>query len=255
VDGAELGRWAAFGAPANVDWCEPNFVYSPWVAEAWNTLSSVPIAALGLVALLAARRGAWRAEPRFAVGALAVTVVGLGSVAFHGTLLRLAQAADELPMIYTGLAFLHVLRWRAAGRPPDPDERRRMRRWALGLVGYAVAFTVAYLFLAAWFLPFILTYAGIVAWIVLRSGQLSLIGAPEPGRRRWLLLSAGSYVGGVLLLWIPEHVLLPCDHPLQAAQLHAWFHLTSAVGSAAWLGWALHDRRLALAALSAASRG
>ena len=46
------GFWARFGGPASVDWCEPNYVHSPFVAEWFNALSSLPIAALGLLAVL-----------------------------------------------------------------------------------------------------------------------------------------------------------------------------------------------------------
>ena len=37
-----------FTAPANIDWCEANFVHSPLIAEFYNTLSSIPLAAIPL---------------------------------------------------------------------------------------------------------------------------------------------------------------------------------------------------------------
>jgi hypothetical protein len=64
----------------------------------------------------------------------------------------------------------------------------------------------------------------------------------RPVMRAFFGASVGSYVGGGLLLWLPEHVWLACDHPPQRLQLHALFHLTSAVGSYAWLRMMMHHR-------------
>lgn len=239
--------WPSFGAAASVDWCEPNYVWSGYVAELWNTLSSGPIAAAGFCGLLAMLLAKPPKEVRFAVAFAAIGVIGLGSMGFHGTLLKSAQAADELPMVYAGLVFAYVLRWRQAPIAPDAGLRAQMRRWRLGLAAYAAAFTVGYFSLAAYFILFITSYALIVAAVVGRSAYITFRLESDRTLRRLFWWSSGAYVAGVGGLWIPEHVLLPCDHPLQALQLHALFHLTSAIGSGVWVLWALHDRQRALA--------
>lgn len=226
------GYWVGFGAPSNVDWCEPNYVHSAFVAEWWNTWSSFAIVALAIVVGVRARRLPWRDKPRFALAALAVAVVGVGSALFHGTLLRTAQAADELPMVYTGLTFVYALASRRF-------EGRASIAWALA--GYGVAFTVAYVALAEWFQFFAASYTLLVAYIVIRTGVVSLKDERDAGRKKWFLIAVLAYVGGSVLFWVPEHFVLPCDHPVQALQLHALFHLTSAVGSCAWVQWALYD--------------
>ena len=38
----------AYNRPANVDWCEANYVSLDWVAEAWNTFSSIPMSFIAL---------------------------------------------------------------------------------------------------------------------------------------------------------------------------------------------------------------
>ena len=98
-----VGVW---GLPtASIDWCEPNYAITPWIAEFWNTVSSLAMVTAGLIGL-ASRRFAW--EIRVAFGLL--VLVGLGSMAFHGTLRFELQMLDELPMLYlvTWLVWLLV---------------------------------------------------------------------------------------------------------------------------------------------------
>jgi dihydroceramidase len=94
-----------WGRPtSSVDWCEINYEYTPYIAEYFNTLSSFAMAILGLAGIYL---HSW-AERRFKVAFLAIFIVGLGSVAFHGTLLKISQAFDEVPMLYTAFSFLYI---------------------------------------------------------------------------------------------------------------------------------------------------
>ena len=47
-------------------------------------------------------------ELKFWASYIGVFVIGLGSVAFHGTLLRWGQVLDEVPMLWASLCFLYV---------------------------------------------------------------------------------------------------------------------------------------------------
>ncbi|MCB9730713.1 MAG: hypothetical protein H6746_19740, partial [Deltaproteobacteria bacterium] len=114
-------------------------------------------------------------------------------------------------------------------------------RWRLGLLAYAMAFTAAYFTLESYFAFFIATYASIVAYIVLRSWNLAYRQHQDALIRRLYWGSSGAYLGGLFLMWIPERSL-PCDAAFQAIQPHAWFHLTSLVGTYTWILFALHDR-------------
>ncbi|KAF9015702.1 ceramidase [Cyathus striatus] len=85
---------------ATLDWCEANYQFSPYVAEMANSFSNLFTIGISLYGLLEAMRECL--PLRYVLGYIGVALVGLGSFAFHATLLFQAQLADELPMIYVG---------------------------------------------------------------------------------------------------------------------------------------------------------
>lgn len=198
------GFWDGLGAPALVDWCEANYAASPYVAEWWNTLSSLGMVLIGVEGLWRMRR----LEARFWLGQLSLALIGLGSMAFHGTLLRIAQAADELPMVWAGLACVWALIQR--DRPPGSG-----RPLALGLAGFGLMFCVAYAVVPWAFTLFLAVYAGMVVWVGVRSIQLTWFRPSSQQRRRVAAWWIAGYHGGFFMFWMPEHVLLGCDHPAQ----------------------------------------
>ncbi|KAJ4485777.1 alkaline phytoceramidase [Lentinula aciculospora] len=83
---------------ASLDWCEANYQFSYYIAELANTFSN-------LFTLYLAIRGVKKLHQeslpgRFVVGCIGFALIGIGSFAFHASLLYEAQLADELPMIY-----------------------------------------------------------------------------------------------------------------------------------------------------------
>lgn len=230
------GFWTPLGAPALVDWCEPNYFVSPWVAEFWNTASSLAMVGFGLLGLWRVRHAALR----FRLGMLGTCAVGFGSAAFHGTLLRLAQAADELPMVWLGLACVWTLADRA--RPPGAG-----RPLAIGFGVFGTLFCVAYALVPWAFTLFVGVYAVLVAWLAIRTVQLSFF---RPSSRRIRVAAAVvilAYIGSFFLTWVPEHVVLACSDPLQGLQLHSLWHLGAGLGTIAWWEWAMLDRARAYA--------
>lgn len=101
---APSGFW---GPPtSSIDWCEANYAVSYYVAEWFNTLSSLPLVVVGLLGV----HWHWRVlERRFLLVFASVALVGIGSTAFHGTLLFRLQMLDELPMLYTATLMVYLL--------------------------------------------------------------------------------------------------------------------------------------------------
>jgi dihydroceramidase len=77
---------------------------SHFVAEFANTTSSLAMVFAGLCGIYL---HPW-AEKRFHLAFLATVSLGLGSVAFHGTLYKFAQALDEVPMLYCVFTFTFI---------------------------------------------------------------------------------------------------------------------------------------------------
>lgn len=229
------GYWSGLGTPSVVDWCEPNYVVTPYVAEFWNTLSSLVMVAFGLVGLVWWWRHRARVARRFAWGFAGLALVGVGSAAFHGTLLRGPQALDELPMVYVGLLGAWMLRNRA--RP-----RHEGVALAVAMAVYAVLFTATYAFATTYFLIFLVSYSVLVAYMALGSAMITWVRKAPQLQSVLLIMAAVTFFGATFLFWIPEHVLLGCDHPLQALHLHSWWHLGAGSGTYAWFLWAIVDR-------------
>jgi hypothetical protein len=103
----KTGFWGTIGStPSTIDWCEPNYTQTYYLAEYQNAISSLTITCGGLFGLYWSYRYGHRTS-LMALSAL-IAVVGLGSFLFHGTLLFLPQLLDELPMAWAMTAFYCV---------------------------------------------------------------------------------------------------------------------------------------------------
>lgn len=92
----KIGYW---GIPTStIDWCEENYVVSPYMAEALNTVTNAGFIAVAIYAIYQCIRN--KQEKRFIFTACGFLLVGIGSWLFHMTLKYEYQLLDELPMLY-----------------------------------------------------------------------------------------------------------------------------------------------------------
>lgn len=215
-----------WGLPtSNVDWCEANYVHSRYVAELFNTLSSVPMVLVAAWGLWLCRH--YGLEMRFYLCWAGIGVVGVGSLLFHGTLQHVGQATDEVGMVCASLAFLYVV----LEASHYPEARRPWLPWAEALG--AIAFAAAYLSSPFFFPFFVAAYAAMVLLIIHQTYRLYLLYRDEDGAAaRWqrtlFWTAALGYPGGFLLFWVPENALCPLYPWLfQVLNLHALFHLVT----------------------------
>jgi len=219
-----------WGPPtSNMDWCEENYSVVSFIAEFFNTISSLPVSTFALHGLYHVMRNGHGAL--YALLFFCIAVVGGGSIAFHGTLTWQGQAADEIPMIWASVVALYsslTLR------------RSRLLDVPLVIVLFLLVIFATWVYFAYGFLFFITTYICCVAGTVCMSivhcrDDTSGISVTTT---RMAYRAIGTYVGGFVLLWIPEVVacgnrLLTNHDPgfVGRLYLHAWFHVTSAFGA------------------------
>ncbi|KAJ1738772.1 hypothetical protein H4R22_003084 [Coemansia sp. RSA 1290] len=92
---APAGYWG--DVTSSVDWCEENYEWTPYIAEFFNSWSSVAMIILGECCARMNPTG-YRA---FTLLGRSITVVGIGSWLFHATLKYSMQMTDELPMLWS----------------------------------------------------------------------------------------------------------------------------------------------------------
>lgn len=134
TDGSREGYW---GPPtATIDWCEANYEVTPLVAEFWNTISNLMFIIPPLVAAFHFRN---KLDRVYRLSLVYMAFTGLGSCAFHGTLLYGMQLWDELSMVWSGLFILYLIIKIFKG-----DEASS--RYILPLISYGIGTCFIYLY-------------------------------------------------------------------------------------------------------------
>jgi len=216
-----------------VDWCESNYTWSFYIAEFFNTITSLPAAFLALRTIYLAYKYGY--ETRNFVSNMMIAMVGIGSAAFHGTLLYTGQIFDELPMVYAVLAFLYAV------LEVEADKKPTYKYLAHALIAFAVVFTGVYLCLPDFFIFFVVAFICLILILAYRSAIIYR--RPETLIHQKVLIvgSLGFYIGGWLFFWIPEVAF--CG-TLQSYNFHAWWHVTSTFGAFCLVLFTVYQREL-----------
>jgi len=98
------GHWGDI--TSSVDWCELNYMFSQYIAEFWNSTSPFSMVLVGLFGIVLHYK---LLEKRFLLAFFFVSVLGVGSVLFHGSLKHETQMLDELPMLYAAFTTTYIL--------------------------------------------------------------------------------------------------------------------------------------------------
>ncbi|KAI9176006.1 alkaline ceramidase ydc1 [Blastocladiella emersonii ATCC 22665] len=104
-DPGKVGVWGP--VTSSVDFCEHNYAVTYYLAEFFNSISNLFLVLAGILLLRMSRKLGLKRRFDLAVGSL--IVVGIGSFAFHATLLYGPQLLDELPMVYMSIMFVFIM--------------------------------------------------------------------------------------------------------------------------------------------------
>lgn len=217
----ERGISNGFWGPVDslMDWCEPNYVITPYIAEFFNTLSSIPMIIWALIGIIYTYKYCTK-EKKYIMAFLVLFCVGSGSVAFHGTLRFHAQLLDELPMMMGDFVLLYCC--------IEAESPKASIPLAILFLFFAILEIVLYVVYQWWFI-FLLGYAvGVFAQVVICYTRI----------RSYSSLLRKIFYASVILyfvaftLWFSENAF--CPH-VQKWQLHAIWHLGAGYGVYLWI--------------------
>lgn len=237
------GTTGFWGTPTStVDWCEQNYQHTYWVAELFNSLSSVTMVLQGLIGLFLHRK----LESRIRLCYLSIAVVGLGSLAFHTSLRFELQMLDELPMLYGCLVFLYCV----------VMENSRCPIYSL-VLSFVLATVGALLTLL------VSTNRGQISMVIFRSAYgLMALALFTFGAQRYhhaglrprragapyqnvFLYASACYVVATLL-WTIDNTMCEQLHAIGYPHLHAVWHILASTGCVSFAALLAYERQRVL---------
>lgn len=208
------GYW---GPPTStVDWCETNYAISYYIAEFFNSTSNLITISCGLFLCAFAIKN--KLEFRFALASLALSLVGLGSLAFHGTLLIEAQMLDEIPMVYLALVFSYCV------FENGPKRQYFFIRPLLIAIGIAYSFIHL---LGKFFVIFHVIFGVLLAPVVIY--PLQFLNDPHLGK---IVVTMLSLFAAAFTAWKFDQIYCP---DLEKLYLHSVWHIFTAVSAGLWI--------------------
>ena len=217
---------------SSVNFCEPDYFLSEYIAEFHNTWSSiVGISMFPFIALLYSNP---TKEWRFTIMYLILMAVGIGSACLHATLLALPQSFDEVPMLWMIIIFLFALLENSA-LPNKPNYQ--YLPWIMFVA--AVVQTGVYYTFMQYYSVFLLNYVSMVAVVTIWISHLANRnnnGTTTNGLSKKLWQAAiGSYLLIGTPLWIVEMnncpTLLPSYKAFGGLSFHILWHLGAGLGT------------------------
>jgi dihydroceramidase len=210
--------------PPTIDWCEENYLVTPYVKEFFNCLSMVPW-------IVSSAYGTYKAVTnrvdRWVSTAYALSLsIAVGSYLFHAELTRFTQALDELPMLWLGLHSTALFYELTAYESTKPLQRHAD---AILIVGSAV---ITYLYCCTEsYEQFLLPYT--VVTVLTFLFLLKHILTNQSKKNRAVGLTGFVSMATGALLWAVE--LHTCRDWLK---LHAFWHLGVGIATYTVIGYA-----------------
>ena len=230
------GLWGA--QTSTIDWCEENYTVTYYIAEFWNSVTNLAFIIPATVSLQRAIKD--KLEIRYILAYALTVLIGIGSLAFHCTLLYGCQMLDELPMLFGVCNFLYCMWTCSRGR----GETNRLAM--IVTLCYALLTSVIYISVNDPLFHELCYGAVVVLLIGYSTYQMKKLG----GSVQLYSMSFTAYTVG-FILWIIELQLClrlrqlrdSLSWPFQpVTQLHGWWHLLSGGGSHLHILFSCHMR-------------
>ena len=174
----------------SVHFCEDKYVRSPWIAEYFNTISSIYYVLVGLYFL----------KTRISNLGQSLILVGLGAFALHMTLRVYAQMFDEIAMIILSYDTVCYI-------------KKTSRYWVIPIIS-------GYIVLHEYFVYFFVFFAA--AQIYLADLGLKI----TKGRKKWFIIGYITLFLMGTICWLLDQ--FACYY-VKNYQMHAFWHLFTAL--------------------------
>ena len=195
---------------STVSWCESKYVHSNYIAEFYNSLSSISLILCGLIGYHK------YSHLQGSIVYLIISIVGLGSVFFHSTLSIYGQMMDEMPMIF--LVVQLVI--------------NSMRIENVLIKSLAYFYSVCY----SWYIyrvsqtdtpinEFYIFQGSIILFAIVIF--IRMINVNLPGRKSLIIKGVSVFLIGYGC-WLIDFFL--CDYIKQVIQFHSFWHIFSSIG-------------------------
>ena len=232
---------------SNVNWCEEDYKYTSYIAEWWNSISSLLMIFSGCYGYVRHRS---TAEEKYLWAFFFFGIVGFGSFLFHATLRRSTQLMDELPMLWVNSFFIYIVR-----TMDDPPGIRRRIDALIGICGTVSVTIATVLYDRENQTIFLLSYGTGVLYLIVRSAQFpsldeTVVMKKEEGnddtirnrccgpeRAHEIMLEIGILFYGVAFFcWLVDRAF--CNEWIRLLQLHSIWHIGADLGTyTALIGW------------------
>ncbi|KAG0283525.1 Alkaline ceramidase 3 [Linnemannia gamsii] len=224
----KVGYWSP--NTSTIDWCENNYNVSYYIAEFWNSTSSLAIVAVGLAGYL---NLASYKERRMTLLMQSFMVIGVGSVLFHGTLRHKMQLLDELPMLYCATVGMFIC--------IETHFGKQSRWFPIAIAAWLVVTTIIFsttsgtLQSLSFQTNYICMILGGFYFLRIFHVQRRTI-RPNPAISRVIRLTAASLIAAATVWLIDFNLCVYVNGVSDESvlrwnpQFHAWWHFLSAYG-------------------------
>mmetsp|Transcript_29704 Transcript_29704/g.26270 ORF Transcript_29704/g.26270 Transcript_29704/m.26270 type:complete len:293 (+) Transcript_29704:211-1089(+) len=219
---AQISIQHGFWGPvdASLDWCEPNYIITPYIAEFWNTISAIPMFTWSLVGWYLCYRSGVK-ESRFKILLASLGFIGIGSVCFHGTLRFSAQLLDELPMMIASYCSLFC----ALEIEKNKPKKRVIIGCFVGMIFQGLSYAIF-----KWYIIFIVGYSIVMITQIIIIFSHIFADFRNKGwnsQSTWFAIIGLVMILSSCTLWILENAF--CEQ-LGKFKLHAVWHVFGGYG-------------------------
>eukprot|EP00808_Paulinella_micropora_P018902 g31968.t1 len=242
-----LGLWVFERRTSDIDWCEENNSFVPYIeefwntisnglflvlgviySEFWNTISNGLFLVLGVIYSVLHRDFAVRCQctKSLLVAHFLVFVVGFGSALFHATLSYFGQLLDEIAILWVLFGFVSATFYRRSWKISKP--LFQFLAWLLCVLLTPLTFIFPVVNAFA-----LMTMCACVFWYLSsRTRKMRPVYFTFLCNR--LQFNGPVLFGMALFCWINDRIPVMCHlwHPLRQIpylgflfQLHAWWHI------------------------------